>query len=366
MKAFSHYDRDRIGRLCEAAGLYSRAAEHFQSTQDIKRVLLNTHAIPKDQLVGVFAKLDPQDGLASLYDLMKSNRQNVQIVAEIAIANHDRIPPAKIIEMFEGFGAFDGEYYYLGHILPHTEDKDIYFKYIVAAAKLNKSDEIEQIIRQSTHYDPEKVRDFLMEAKLQNPKPLIYVCDQHGFQEELIKYLYKLKLLAYIEIYVTKVNQDASPKVLGALIDLDCDESFVKKLLYNVRMCPIDELVAEFTRRHKLKYLQGWLEQRANEGNTTPALHNALAIIYIDLNKDPQTFLINNQYYDSKVVGKYCEERNADLAYIAYKRAWGQCDIELVEVTNKNYLYRLQARYLVERQSDELWQYVLTKDNEHT
>ena len=38
-----------------------------------------------------------------------------------------------------------------------------------------------------------------------------------------------------------------------------------------------------------------------------------------------------------------------------YKRAWGTCDDELVAVTNKNGLYRLQARYLVERQSLELW-----------
>jgi len=36
-----------------------------------------------------------------------------------------------------------------------------------------------------------------------------------------------------------------------------------------------------------------------------------------------------------------------------------------VEVTNKNYLYRMQARYLVERQSIELWTYVLREDNPH-
>jgi clathrin heavy chain len=53
------------------------------------------------------------------------------------------------------------------------------------------------------------------------------------------------------------------------------------------------------------------------------------------------------------------------LAYTAYKRAWGQCDTELIEVTNKNALYRLQAKYLVERQSKELWAQVLTPDNPH-
>jgi clathrin heavy chain len=54
MKTFTHYDRDRIGRLCEQAGLYSRAVEHFQSTSDVKRALLNTHAISTDQMKTVF------------------------------------------------------------------------------------------------------------------------------------------------------------------------------------------------------------------------------------------------------------------------------------------------------------------------
>jgi hypothetical protein len=47
------------------------------------------------------------------------------------------------------------------------------------------------------------------------------------------------------------------------------------------------------------------------------------------------------------VIGKYCEDKNPDLAFTAYKRAWGKCDDELIEVTNKNYLYRMQARYLL-------------------
>lgn len=32
--------------------------------------------------------------------------------------------------MFEGVGAFDGIYYFLGSILASTEDKEIHFKYI--------------------------------------------------------------------------------------------------------------------------------------------------------------------------------------------------------------------------------------------
>ena len=42
-----------------------------------------------------------------------------------------------------------------------------------------------------------------------------------------------------------------------------------------------------------------------------------------------------------------------------------ECDQELIEVTNRNYLYRLQARYLVERQDESLWLRVLDPENPH-
>ena len=90
-------------------------------------------------------------------------------------------------------------------------------------------------------------------------------------------------------------------------------------------------------------------------GNQMSCIHNAVAKLKIDNNQNPQEFLVQNQFYDSKVVGKFCEERDPHLAYLAYKRAWGKCDQELIELTNKNQMYRLQARYLVERQDMELW-----------
>ena len=41
------------------------------------------------------------------------------------------------------------------------------------------------------------------------------------------------------------------------------------------------------------------------EGATDAATHNAMAKIYIDANNNPDRFLKENPYYDSKVVGKY-------------------------------------------------------------
>lgn len=73
-------------------------------------------------------------------------------------------------------------------------------------------------------------------------------------------------------------------------------------------------------------------------------VHNALGKIIIDSNNNPEHFLTTNPYYDSRVVGKYCEKRDPTLAVVAYRR--GQCDSELINVTNKNSLFKLQARFV--------------------
>ena len=114
------------------------------------------------------------------------------------------------------------------------------------------------------------------------------------------------------------------PQVVGKLLDVDCNEDFIRNLLNQVRAaCPVDPLVAEVEQRNRLRLLQPFLEQRIAEGNTEAATHNAIGKLYVRLNKDPQQFLLHNQFYDSKVLGKYCEKLDPFLAFLAYKRAWG-------------------------------------------
>ncbi|MEQ2177700.1 hypothetical protein GOODEAATRI_006322 [Goodea atripinnis] len=79
-----------------------------------------------------------------------------------------------------------------------------------------------------------------------------------------------------------------------------------------------------------LKLLLPWLESRIHEGCEEPATHNALAKIYIDSNNTPERFLKENPFYDSAVVGRYCEKRDPHLACVAYER--GQCDLDLIKV----------------------------------
>ena len=63
-----------------------------------------------------------------MYDMLKSNRQNVQIVAKIAVKYNSKIDTKKSIEVLESFGTNEGMLYFLANVLPHTDDPDIYFK----------------------------------------------------------------------------------------------------------------------------------------------------------------------------------------------------------------------------------------------
>lgn len=76
---------------------------------------------------------------------------------------------------------------------------------------------------------------------------------------------------------------------------MDCNEDHIVKLLDQVGpLCPIEALCDEVEKRGRLKLCLSWLEARQNEGVQEPALHNALAKVYLDTNKDAQRFLETN------------------------------------------------------------------------
>jgi clathrin heavy chain len=363
---FSHYDKIKIAQLCEQAEMFQRAIENYSNINDIRRVLVRGRGFSPEFLVSFFGHMTPNNALQCLYDMMKANRSaNLQVVVQTAIKYYSEITIPALVEMFEKFGSYDGLFYFLGSVLSFTEDPDVYYKYIEAAAKLNQSAEVERVIRETKFYDPVRVKDFLKEIRLPDPRALIYLCDIHGFTEELTRYLYKSNLNRYIEVYLVKLNPKAAPSVLGTLLELDTDETYVKQILNTIRAaCPAEALIDEMEKRNRLRVIQSWLEDREREGIVDSPIHTALAKIYIDTNRDPEDFLIRNEFYDPKIVGKYCEERNPELAVKAYTRAWGQCDDELIDLTTRNGMYRVQARYLVERKSPELWAKVLSSEND--
>jgi clathrin heavy chain len=191
--------------------------------------------------------------------------------------------PIKLIEMFEGFKTFEGLYYYLGSIVNLSEHPEVHFKYIQAATRTGQIREVERICRESNFYNPEKVKNFLKEAKLADQLPLIIVCDRFDFVHDLVLYLYQNGLTKFIEVYVQRVNSIRTPQVVGGLLDVDCDEGTIKSLLSSVTgNFPIDELVHEVEQRNRLKLILPWLEARVQAGSQDPAIFNAIAKIYID------------------------------------------------------------------------------------
>ncbi|KVI04842.1 Armadillo-type fold [Cynara cardunculus var. scolymus] len=95
-----------------------------------------------------------------------------------------------------------------------------------------------------------QAKNFLMEAKLPDARPLINVCDRFGFVPDLTHYLYTNNMLRYIEGYVQKVNPGNAPLVVGQLLDDECPEDFIKGLILSVRsLLPVEPLVDECEKR---------------------------------------------------------------------------------------------------------------------
>eukprot|EP00271_Cylindrocystis_brebissonii_P014176 TRINITY_DN35436_c0_g1_i1.p1 TRINITY_DN35436_c0_g1~~TRINITY_DN35436_c0_g1_i1.p1 ORF type:complete len:1694 (-),score=426.59 TRINITY_DN35436_c0_g1_i1:500-5581(-) len=360
---FSHYDRPRIAQLCEKAGLYMRALQHYTDLPDIKRVVVNTHAIDPQALVEFYGTLSKEWALDCMKELLLVNmRGNLQIVVQVAKEYAEQLGVTECVKLFEQFKSYEGLFFFLGSYLSTSEEPEIHYKYIEAAAKTGQIKEVERVTRESNFYDPERTKNFLMESKLPDARPLINVCDRFNFVPDLTHYLYTNNMLRYIEGYVQKVNPSNAPLVVGQLLDDECPEDFIKNLILSVRsLLPVEPLVDECEKRNRLRLLTQFLEHLVSEGSQDVHVHNALGKIIIDTNNNPEHFLTTNPYYDSKVVGKYCEKRDPTLAVVAYKR--GLCDEELVAVTNKNSLFKLQARYVVERMAPELWAKVLDPEN---
>ncbi|MEQ2201678.1 hypothetical protein XENOCAPTIV_016286, partial [Xenoophorus captivus] len=318
---FTHYDRAHVAQLCEKAGLLQRALEHYTDLYDIKRAVVHTHL------------LNPE----CLRAMLSANiRQNLQLCVQVASKYHEQLGTQALVELFESFKSYEGLFYFLGSIVNFSQEPDVHFKYIQAACKTGQIKEVERICRESNCYDPERVKNFLKEAKLTDQLPLIIVCDRFDFVHDLVLYLYRNTLQKYIEIYV---NPSRLPVVIGGLLDVDCSEDVIKNLIMVVRgQFSTDELVDEVEKRNRLKLLLPWLESRIHEGCEEPATHNALAKIYIDSNNTPERFLKENPFYDSAVVGRYCEKRDPHLACVAYER--GQCDLDLIKVCTSHHTDR--------------------------
>jgi clathrin heavy chain len=361
---FLHFDKVHIAKLCEKHNVPSRALQLYTEPEDIKRVIVQTQQLQPEFLVNFFGTLDAAMQMECMEELLTNNlKANMRLVATVAAKYSDSVGAAELTEMFKKHKADEGLFLYLSTLVNSTLDPEIHFGYIEAAAKSNNIVEVERMTRESTCYDADRVRDLLMELKLQDPRPLINVCNAHNFVPELVRYFREQNQMKFIEQYALKVNVGAVPIVCGTLIDLQTNEDFIKNLiLAGGNMIPAKPLMDEMQTRGKLKMIMPWLEARVNEGSTDSAVHTALAKIYIDSNQNPEQFLLTNQYYDKLDVGKHCESINPEFAATAYEK--GKCHDAMVALTSSQGMFKKQAQYLVDCMDEDLWGRVLKEDTE--
>eukprot|EP00178_Gracilaria_changii_P011059 TRINITY_DN3179_c0_g1_i1.p1 TRINITY_DN3179_c0_g1~~TRINITY_DN3179_c0_g1_i1.p1 ORF type:complete len:1727 (-),score=283.16 TRINITY_DN3179_c0_g1_i1:8574-13754(-) len=359
------YDKPKIAQLCERAGLFQHALENYTDLADVKRVMQNTHVINPEFLANYFSNLSADDRLDCIKELINSNpRANLQLCVQVAAKHTDDIGAERLMEVFAGVKQQDALFYYLQAIVSFSEDPEVHFKFIEVACSLGQFGDAEKVTRESSVYDPERVKRFLMETRPRDPRPLINVCDRFGFVDEMVKFMIKNRQLKFVEGYVQRVNPTQCPAAVGALLDADQSEEFIQKLIMSVKnTVPVEELVDEVEKRGKLKLLLPFLESRVGDGSTDVGVHSGIAKVYVESNINPEHFLETNPYYDSRSVGQFCEKRDPYLAFVAYKR--GNCDEEVIDVTNRHSLFQDQARYLVDRCSSELYEEVLDESNEN-
>lgn len=365
---WTFFNKSRLAPLFEQKGLYIRALENYQDIKDIKRILLNNAMmIPPEYIKNYLCTGLAAEHIPSvLTEFLKYNR-NIKLAIEVAHAVYQKVGVKELTDVFESINAYDGVFFFLGPLLDKTQDSKMYHKYLEACVKCNNLAEAEKVIQNcSGKFDPEKVLELLLQSKLSDPKCLVVLCDKNNYMKEMTRYLWENSFSVYIEMYILRVNPANAGEVLGSLLDLGVEESYIKQLLNSIGgNCRAEILVKEFDTRNKLRLLETWLDKRIAEGNTQKEVHDSLAKLVIDFDRNPEKFLMEDRFYDVKEIGRYAESRDPHLAFVAYRRDIGTCDEEIIDLTNKNSLYRLQSKYLVERQSKELWARVLDNKNTH-
>jgi len=371
---FSHYDFEKIAKLCEQAGMYQRALQHFTDITQVRRLLVAYGTTMQPEFVGAaLQRFTGAERLDLLRDLLKTSLSSIPLVAAICVrftpppgqADPNQFTPRMVIPLFEEFESYEGVFAYLKPIIPiYYTDKDVVFKFIEASARLGMSKEVELAVR-DYEYNPEVVMEFLKEVRIDSQLPLVFLCDKHGYVSDLTKHLFRNNMHAAIESYVQQINPLKTPEVVSALIDENCPEERIKALIASVgHLCPVDGLVKVMESHNRLLMLHSWLEARFNEHNKEPATHNALAKILIASSDErSESFLLNNDIYDPIEVGKFAEANNPNLALKIYQSR--KCHQELIRFTTANAMWREQARYLCYEQNLELWAQVLASTPEN-
>ena len=74
--------------------------------------------------------MDAEQGLVCMQEMLRFNRQNLQVVVNVAVQNLQKFGAGNIVKMLESVGSFNGIFFFLGTVINSTTDKEVHHKYI--------------------------------------------------------------------------------------------------------------------------------------------------------------------------------------------------------------------------------------------
>lgn len=393
--SLQYYDKDKISKLCEKAGLYERALLMYSNIDDVKRCVVHTDNLSTEFFVEWSRNLVPEDAMIIYREMLQNNQSQhtIQLIGQSVIqAQKDKISPNEVMELLLSFsrGRSDNKideamYYYLSSIISGSNDPNVFYQYIVSATRMHNNAEVERVCKDtaSEYLEPvkDKIRDFLQDSPELKSDPkqpaLSTISVRFGFVEDTVKYYYKSSRFDAIEYLVSTISPASTGIVIGLLLDMDCDSQFIAKLCMAVRsLCDVNELAARLEERGRIRLLKKMIIARKQEGVTDTATMTVFGKVLVECESkgDPslsdfgissREFIQHNGEYDHKSLGLFCEKRDPNLAFMCY--ASDNTDTmesgpDLIRVSNENSLQKLLARFLVRKASDILWDVALSTE----
>ena len=145
-RILTHYDCPHMGKLCKKVQMWQRAAEHYTDINNIKRVFKNSHQMQPEFVVKYFGKLNPEQSISLLKDMLSRGPANVQVCVEIAKKYNKELGASELVKVFEQNKAIEGLYFYLGAIVNFSEDAVVHFNSMsVDSGANNKNDSADDI-----------------------------------------------------------------------------------------------------------------------------------------------------------------------------------------------------------------------------
>ncbi|EDO05779.1 uncharacterized protein BBOV_IV001820 [Babesia bovis T2Bo] len=364
LNVLTHFDRAYIARLCEDAGMFDMAIQHYNSFFDVKRLIIKAGGnMNRAVLEKSMKNMSPENALEVLREMLDSAEISNDHVVSCALTMHNHIGTMQVVQLFERSASSDVLFSFLralpvisqGSAAESTEQNaTIVYTFIKCCIDRNEMEDLERICKESNVYDGVRVKDLLKQSALPNPKSLLIVCHKLGELAELTEYLYRNGMEKAIEVYVNTINPGGVATVVSTLFDLSASEHVIHSILENLHdPNGMKALIQIADERHQLLMLRDWLEKRVEEGHKETEIHTALAKIRVSSQKDAEQFLSTNKIYDRSIIGRFCEDRDPMLAYLVYSEA--QLDSDVLRLCIGNGFYKMLAAYALKRSSPSLW-----------